>query len=64
MCVCVCVCVCVFLDCVATIVIVIHVWFITDTVNCVDRHASKYPDRVALIWEKDEPGQEERVTYK
>ena len=34
------------------------------TVNCVDRHARKHPDRVALIWEKDEPGEEERVTYK
>merc|ERR1719431_1181484 len=33
------------------------------TVNCVDRWAALHPDRVALIWEKDEPGQEERVTY-
>jgi acetyl-CoA synthetase len=32
-------------------------------VNCVDRHKEKDPSRVALIWEKDEPGQEERVTY-
>ncbi|KAK8726090.1 hypothetical protein OTU49_010372 [Cherax quadricarinatus] len=33
------------------------------SVNCVDRHARQHPDRVALLWEKDEPGQEERVTY-
>ena len=33
-------------------------------VNCVDRYAESDPDRVALIWEKDEPGQEERVTYR
>ena len=33
------------------------------SVNCVDRWADKYPERVALVWEKDEPGQEERVTY-
>ena len=32
-------------------------------VNCVDRHKEKDASRVALIWEKDEPGQEERVTY-
>ena len=32
-------------------------------VNCVDRHKEKDPSRVALIWEKDEQGQEERVTY-
>jgi acetyl-CoA synthetase len=32
-------------------------------VNCVDRHAKKNPNKVALIWEKDEPGQEERITY-
>ena len=34
------------------------------TVNCVDRHAIKYPNRVALIWEKDKPGETEQVTYK
>ena len=28
--------------------------------NCLDRHAK---DKVALIWEKDEPGQQEFVTY-
>ena len=32
-------------------------------VNCLDRHAEVDPDRPALIWEKDEPGQHETVTY-
>ncbi|ESO94183.1 hypothetical protein LOTGIDRAFT_215669 [Lottia gigantea] len=43
-------------------------WFIDGkinaSVNCVDRHLDKYGNRVALIWEKDEPGQEEYITYK
>lgn len=42
-------------------------WFIGGqlnvSVNCVDRHKEKDANKVALIWEKDEPGQEERVTY-
>ena len=33
-------------------------------VNCVDRHMKADPDRCALIWEKDEPGDVERVTYR
>uniref|UniRef100_A0A8D2M698 acetate--CoA ligase n=1 Tax=Zonotrichia albicollis TaxID=44394 RepID=A0A8D2M698_ZONAL len=33
-------------------------------VNCLDRHVHVAPDKVALIWEKDEPGQEVRVTYR
>ena len=32
--------------------------------NCLDRHVKKNPDHVALIWEKDEPGQQEIVTYR
>ena len=32
--------------------------------NCVDRHLVDRPDQTALIWEKDEPGQEERVSYR
>ncbi|KAG1685095.1 Acetyl-coenzyme A synthetase 2-like, mitochondrial [Nymphon striatum] len=32
--------------------------------NCIDRHVEKNPTKTALIWEKDEPGQEEKVTYK
>ena len=33
------------------------------SVNCVDRWASLHPERVAIVWERDEPGQEQRVTY-
>lgn len=32
-------------------------------VNCVDRHADRDPDKVALIWEKDEPDSHQVVTY-
>ncbi len=32
--------------------------------NCIDRHLADRPDQTALIWEKDEPGQEERITYR
>jgi acetyl-CoA synthetase len=43
-------------------------WFINGklnvSVNCVDRHYLKNPNKVALIWEKDEPGCEEYVTYE
>ena len=42
-------------------------WFydgkINASVNCVDRHAEKNPDKIALIWEKDEPGTHEEVSY-
>ncbi|KAM9797962.1 acetyl-coenzyme A synthetase 2-like, mitochondrial [Neosynchiropus ocellatus] len=34
------------------------------SVNCLDRHVHTCPDRVALIWEKDEPGSEVKVTYR
>ncbi|KAF7251958.1 Acetyl-coenzyme A synthetase 2-like, mitochondrial [Varanus komodoensis] len=34
------------------------------SVNCLDRHVHKGPNKVALIWEKDEPGQEDRITYR
>ncbi|KAM3854552.1 acetyl-coenzyme A synthetase 2-like, mitochondrial isoform 1-T1 [Vipera latastei] len=33
-------------------------------VNCLDRHVQHIPDKVALIWEKDEPGTEEKITYR
>uniref|UniRef100_A0A8C4V037 Uncharacterized protein n=1 Tax=Falco tinnunculus TaxID=100819 RepID=A0A8C4V037_FALTI len=32
-------------------------------VNCLARHVHVAPDKVALIWEKDELGEEVRVTY-
>lgn len=34
------------------------------TVNCLDQHVQQSPDRVALIWEKDEPGTEVKITYR
>ena len=38
--------------------------YLCDTVNCIDRHYEVDPERVALIWEKDEPGQQEYITYR
>ena len=32
--------------------------------NCVDRYAEKYPDRVAIIWEGDDPTEHIKITYK
>lgn len=32
-------------------------------VNCIDKHIQTKADQVALIWEKDEPGQTEFITY-
>ena len=31
--------------------------------NCVDKHAVMTPDKVAIIWEGDEPGQTREITY-
>uniref|UniRef100_A0A8C6SDZ5 Propionate--CoA ligase n=1 Tax=Neogobius melanostomus TaxID=47308 RepID=A0A8C6SDZ5_9GOBI len=43
-------------------------WFVGGklnvSVNCLDRHVLTCPDRVALIWERDEPGAEVKVTYR
>jgi acetyl-CoA synthetase len=33
------------------------------TESCVDRHAASQPDKVAILWEGDEPGQVRRITY-
>ena len=32
--------------------------------NCVDRHIKDKADKVALIWEADEPGQGKQITYR
>ena len=32
--------------------------------NCLDRIVEEAPDRLALIWEKDEPGQQQFITYQ
>ena len=34
------------------------------TVNCIDRHAAGTPDKLAIIWEGDEPGEIQLVTYR
>jgi len=32
--------------------------------NCVDRHLATQPDKTAIIWAKDEPGEYERISYR
>lgn len=33
--------------------------------NCLDRHLAKHGDRVAIVWEPDEPGEDARhITYR
>ncbi len=34
------------------------------TVNCLDRHAVTQPDKLAIIWEGDTPGEVRRITYR
>ncbi len=31
--------------------------------NCVDRHAEKTPDKIAIIWEGDNPAEDAKITY-
>ncbi|KAF9438025.1 acetyl-CoA synthetase [Entomortierella beljakovae] len=42
-------------------------WFLDGQLNasynCVDRHAMANPDKVAIIYEADEPNQSENITY-
>lgn len=44
-----------------------NAWFIggrlNASFNCVDRHALKDPNKVAIIYEADEPGQGRNITY-
>ena len=43
-------------------------WFADGELNvndsCVDRHAAAQPDKVAILWEGDEPGDVRRITYR
>ncbi|XP_040836969.1 acetyl-coenzyme A synthetase 2-like, mitochondrial [Ochotona curzoniae] len=43
-------------------------WFLGGRLNvsvcCLDQHVQKSPESVALIWERDEPGTEVRITYR
>ncbi len=32
--------------------------------NCIDRHAKSNPDKIAIIWEGDEPNETKKITYK
>ncbi len=32
--------------------------------NCIDRYADKNPDRIAIIWEGDNPNDTKEITYK
>ncbi|NJO55966.1 MAG: acetate--CoA ligase, partial [Rhodospirillales bacterium] len=34
------------------------------SVNCVDRHLATRADQVAIIWEGDDPTQDEQITYR
>jgi acetyl-CoA synthetase len=31
--------------------------------NCVDRHAAAHPNRTAILWEGDTPGEERKISY-
>ncbi len=43
-------------------------WFYDGTLNasfnCIDRHLDKHGNRVAILWEGDQPGTERTLTYK
>ena len=32
--------------------------------NCIDRHAKNNPDKVAIIWEGDDPNETKKITYR
>ena len=32
--------------------------------NCIDRHAVNNPDKVAIIWEGDDPNETKKITYR
>ena len=32
--------------------------------NCIDRHAKNDPDRIAIIWEGDDPNDVKKITYQ
>ncbi|SVA25464.1 uncharacterized protein METZ01_LOCUS78318 [marine metagenome] len=34
------------------------------TENCIDRHAKKTPNKIAIIWEGDNPSSSQKITYK
>ncbi len=32
--------------------------------NCIDRHAKNNPDKIAIIWEGDDPNETKKITYR
>ena len=34
------------------------------SVNCLDRHLTDHGDRIAILWEGDEPGEQRQLTYR
>ena len=34
------------------------------SVNCLDRHLAERADKVAIVWEGDDPAESERITYR
>lgn len=42
----------------------IHPVIFWSTENCLDVHVASHPDKIALVWERDEPGTEVKVTYR
>ncbi len=47
----------------------VHIkWYYDGTLNastnCIDRHALINPDRIAIIWEGDDPSLSKKITYK
>ena len=38
--------------------------FLNASYNCLDRHIDKRGDKVAIIWEGDDPSQSKKITYK
>jgi len=43
-------------------------WYYDGTLNvsenCVDKHAKKSPNKIAIIWEGDDPSNSKKITYK
>ena len=43
-------------------------WYYDGTLNvaenCIDRHARKTPNKIAIIWEGDDPSNSQKITYK
>jgi len=43
-------------------------WYYDGTLNvsenCIDRHANSTPDKIAIIWEGDNPLESKKITYK